>query len=252
MATVSFKKENIAQSAAEGTVVTEALTVAEVQSQAPAIVQSAPRGSLHGQFDMSDVRASYLSLVGKTGKLSDTFHAGSFIFNKDILVGDGKKPMEIVVVDIFKKFVQDLPFGSSERPKEFTGDKAYLDAQAAGFILGKGPDCVVKKATLYILIPQPENISEDNAPYFPFEAAGKKWAYCRWDLKGSSYSGAGKDIIGHTGRVLNDQSELIYWQLTSELIPNPQNSWWAPKVRIGAKTPDDLLQLAIRNKAIVG
>ena len=95
------------------------LAVRETGSEVAMPIQGLD-GQIQGEFSRRDLTIPKLNLVNKTGELSNTFPAGSFLYNREVVIGDGKKPCQITITRMAKFYLQDLPYGSGEMPKNFS------------------------------------------------------------------------------------------------------------------------------------
>ena len=116
-------------------------------------------GQVQGEFSRRDLTIPKLNLVNKTGELSNTFPAGSFLYNREVVLGDGKKPCQITITRMAKFYLQDLPYGSGEMPKNFS---TLRDVRAAGGALAtdqdaeEGVDRYSEAMTCIVLVKSPE------------------------------------------------------------------------------------------------
>lgn len=86
-------------------------------------------GVFDGEFDVSEMRMPYLSLVQKTSKVFDENPQllGQWLYNKALVLGT---ELRVVFVRATKWWVEDLPFGGDVFPRRF---KRLEDAKAEGF-----------------------------------------------------------------------------------------------------------------------
>jgi hypothetical protein len=203
-------------------------------------------GTLEGEFDQSDIQLPYLSLVNKTGQLSNDFTPGSFVYNKEVVVGDGKEPILVTALSMKKDYVEDIEFDSEIMPRTFA---RLADAEAEGYSLDYEAEKRVKpRACILTLVPVPEDygtfFAPDELTEFLAEQADKlfkgkpktSWALAMWIVQSSAYNAVAKPLA--TARMGGHLREGLHhgpWLLQSELRNYKNNSWYAPRVRPGGK-----------------
>ena len=204
----------------------------EAQALAP-VTTTPPTIGLTGEWGTKDIQVPRLSLVQKSGTLADDFPKGSFVLNKELVIGDGNHPFVLTVLSARKYYQEDLPFGESdELPRIFD---RLEDARAAGFTTDwdSNQPRVKEAADLIILIPVPEDRAS-------FHYQGQGYSRALWTLVSSAYNSAAKPIV--TAAVCGHLREGIHrggWDVTSTLRTNQRNSWYVPTVRArGAHTPE--------------
>ena len=209
----------------------EAQMTKQENAQSPA-KPGAPQG-ISGDVGAEDLRTPYLSLVGKTGQLADEFQPGSFVYNKETVVSDGSKPLDITVLKAHKYWIEDVPYEEDIQPKTFDH---LEEATAQGFSKEYGAESRVMPCLRSVcMIPVPE----ESDAMFSFE--GTHYALCLWMLQKTAYTSAAKPVLtaalkGH----LRDGIHLAPWELTSTKKSNGKNTWFAPVVKKKPKHSDNL------------
>ncbi len=185
-----------------------------------------PVQGLDGEWGAGDIQIPRLSLVQKSGNLADNpeFQPGCYVFNKEIVVGDGKEPFAVTALSARKYYMEELPFDEEAMPQIFD---RLEDARKAGFTLEWDTEepRVKECADLVVLLPVPKE-------YATFEYGGQGYARALWTLVSSAYNSAARPIAtaamcGH----LRGGLHLGGWELTSDLRKNQRNSWYVPVVR---------------------
>jgi len=180
---------------------------------------------LTGEWGTGDIQIPRLSLVQKSGTLADDFPKGTFVYNKELVVGNGNDPVKITVLSARKYYQEDIPFGESdELPQIF---ERLEDARAEGFTTewNSNQPRVKEAADLVVLIPVPEQ-------YATVLFNGQGYARALWTLVSSAYNSAAKTIA--TAAVCGHLRGGLYhggWELTSNLRTNQRNSWYVPVLR---------------------
>jgi hypothetical protein len=198
-------------------------------------------GQIQGEFSRRDLTIPKLNLVNKTGELSNTFPAGSFLYNREVVIGDGKKPCPITITRMAKFYLQDLPYGSGEMPKNFS---TLRDVRAAGGALANDPeaeegvDRYSEAMTCIVLVKSPEK----NHALFPFEYNGEFYALAQWLLTKSAYKQTGRKLFTDSQLALRAGVDTASYELTSSIRTNSQGSWYVPVVKLGAKHDEKFVE----------
>lgn len=219
----------------------------------PPSTHMAAAGELDGEWGQEDIQIPYLSLVNKSGQLSDEFKPGSFLYNKEVEVGDGKTPILITALTMKKDYVEDIPFDPEVMPRSF---ERLAEAKAEGYSLDFNADKRVKpRARILTLVPVPEGYGTFFTPDHLTEYVTDKckrvldqqppasWALAMWILQSSAYNAVAKALA--TAKMGGHLQEGLHhgpWLLTSELRSNRQNSWFTPKVKAAGKHSKEFAQ----------
>lgn len=213
------------------------LAVTETASTSLAI-QTTVDGQIQGEFSRKDLTIPKMNLVNKTGELSNQFSPGSFIYNREVLLGDGKKPATITITRIAKFYLQDVPYGSGEMPKNFT---SIRDVRAAGGALAgdpdveEGTDTYSEAMTCIVLVKSP--VKEH--PLFPFSFNNEHYALAQWLLTKSAYKATGRKLFTDSQLALREGIDTAAYELTSSLRTNSAASWYVPTVKLATRhTPE--------------
>jgi hypothetical protein len=205
----------------------------DTKEETPATTEVAPAGggditSYNGPggsgWDVQDIRIPYLSLVQKSGNLSNEFSPGSFVFNKELVVADGKEPIEITILRADKYFVEDIDYDPDIRPKRFNTREEFL---AEGYSLNYEAEMKVKEAAeLVVLLP----VDEQHAVFTT--ESGQGYVRAAWICQSSAFGTVGRTVAtammaGH----LRDGVHKGKWALTSELRSSKAMSWFVPIIR---------------------
>jgi len=212
---------------------------------------------LEGEWDTSDLRTPYFSLVAKTGSLSDSFTPGSFVFNKEIEVGDGKDPAFITVLDAKKYYIEDIEFDPDIQPRRFD---RLEEARAEGFSTEWGAEKRVKSAaSLIVLVPVPSEYAtfmppkevrdaingSDSAKKLKRKILGDDQGFARamWIVQSSAYNTVGKAVAtAIIGGHLKGGAWKGPWAITSELRTMKKNSWFVPLAKAAGLHPANVVE----------
>jgi len=212
---------------------------------APAIYQGSGDGEMEGHYDMSDVRLPRINLVNKSGKLADDFAGGSFVLNKEILLCDGKTPVDMTVLWCQKRYQENIPFDDQDitPPRVFdTPD----EIKKAGGQLGykKGVGLFSAFANLNVLFPAPKTVTEEQLVEFPYHHEGVDYVLARMTFASSAYSSAAMPVI--TTKIKNPATPFarFKWTLHSTMEKNARNSWYQPNIKGAGLRPDSFFEFA--------
>ena len=205
-------------------------------------------GQVEGEFSAKDFTVPRLNLVAKTGELSNMFQPGAFVYNREVVIGDGKKPAKITFLRIQKIYIQDVVYGSDQIAKTFN---RLADVRSAGGALMNDPEAEVdadkytEALQSIVAIEAPE---KDN-PLFPFPVGDKQFGLAQYLMAKSAYRSAGKQIFTDSQLFLKSGLHTAYYELTSKIRTSPSGSYFVPQLKIGGKhSPEACEQL----KAIFG
>lgn len=241
----SFAKPITKQPLKQEAVKESEVAIAEAQNSDESLTIQGMAGQVQGEFSRSDFTVPKLNLVNKTGELSNSFPAGSFLYNREVLLGDGKKPCQITLTRVAKFYMQDLPFGSGEMPKTFS---SIRDVRAAGGALAgdqdteEGVDRYAEAMTCFVLVKSPAG----EHALFPFEHEGNYYALAQWLLTKSAYKQTGRKIFTDSQLALRAGIDTACYELTSTLRTNSMGSWYVPMVKLGAKHDEKFVEF-VRN-----
>lgn len=229
MKTSFSKKDKEAVEASED----KALAVAE--SKSPAITNR--NAGVDGEFKASDFLIPRINLVGKTGNLSNNFQPGSFVFNKELVVGSKDSAMEAVITHIQKKYIQEIPYGTDVIPKIFA---SQAEVEAAGGTLdiseSEDVDRYIPFLVLTLLVAEPK----EKNPVFSLEGPDKKnYALAQYNLTKSAYRGAGRQLLTDSQTVLRGGLTKGRYQVSSKLNTNTMGSWFTPTFKLAGTNNDE-------------
>lgn len=216
---------------------------------------AAPAGmaGMAGDFSQKDFVIPGLKIVAKTGVLSDEFTPGNIVYNKEIVLSDGKDPVMVIPLSLRKVWVEEVDYDSGIMPRRF---EALSEAHAAGFSNEWGSEKrVVEQATIIFLVPIEEGHASLEAPEHlrPFiekqnNRAGckePKFGYTRamFVCQGSAYNAVAKPLItaGFSGHLRSGLHHGTF-ALTSHIKNFKTNSWWAPKLVSAGKNSPEMVE----------
>jgi hypothetical protein len=202
---------------------------------------------IDGEITQRDIRLPRINLVQKTGDLGEHFSAGSFVYNKEVLLSSGKEdePLRLTVLRLRKQYQEKTKFGSDEQPRVFNTLAEVRNAGGTIEYEVAQEDPKIKLfeelAHLKVLLEWPEGVDNDHAIY---EFGGKSYALCAWSMKGSAYKSAGKAVITAAQTHLKAGLHLGSWFLTSINKKWNGNSWHNPVLRTAGKNSPEFAAFA--------
>lgn len=229
MATVSFNNQ------ASKTAAPAEVPAAPATQQLVVVANDATYvdNGVEGEISPGDIRLPRINLVQRVGDLCNDFHPGSFLFNKEVLLSEGKNPIEITALRLKKVYQQNLPYGSQETPVSFN---TAAEMQEFGGSLVYGADNPFGEvAHVQVAIVRPVDCPEEMEALFHYDFNGKCYALAIWTLKSSGFTSVGKTLITAANTLLRSGLHTGKYMLTSELRKKAQNSWFVPLVKFAGK-----------------
>lgn len=233
MATVSFKEA--APEAAAQTPAQEVQIVPAGDKHPQEITVSSasiPGGAkgMQGEFTARDIQLPRLSLVQKIGDLADSgLMPGSFVFNKEVQLTDGKTPIEMTVLRLVKQYRQKLEYGDPATPLVFDTQQQVIDN--GGTLRYGEPNYFQEVAHLFVAIAKPTNLAEEHAAHFYRQHNGKHYTLAVYSVASTAFTAVGKKVITAGYNQLRDGLWLGKWALTSNLQKNTKGSWFVPDAK---------------------
>ena len=189
-------------------------------SEITSITTAGATGGFEGEILRSELRIPTLSVAQGAGSLAYTFRPGNIVLNKETLLSEGSTPLEITVLRCRKFYVEDLPYGSEQRPLMF--DKLE-DVIAAGGTL----EWINNKRPSYqtvlqcqVLVKRPDGVAGE----FPYGFKDSDYAMAMWTIRGMAFKRAGRSLLtaiaqlAHSGKPLSATKWLL--STVSVTLPN--------------------------------
>ena len=104
--------------------------VEESATTTTAITTMAAAGGFEGEILPSEIRIPTLNVVQGVGDLADSFRSGAIVLNKETQLTDGGTPLEVTLLRCRKFYVENIPYGSEQRPAMY--DKLQDVLKAGG------------------------------------------------------------------------------------------------------------------------
>lgn len=218
--------------------------VAVREDRAPALPQN---DQFSGSWDRDDVRLPRINLVHKTSDnaLIEKFGIGSFAFNKEVKLSDGKTPLAVIAVRAAKDYVQKLPYGSAEMPAVFKtpaevesngGSLNYKDVDSGNFF---GP-----RAHIQLIVAAPIGANDADLALFPYEYADKAYGMAILTVASSAFTSVGKELatLCNNNKVMRRGMQYGALALTSEVRKNAKNSWHVPVIKFTGENPAEFVE----------
>ena len=226
-----------------------------VEERAPAVIEKTETAvvaqnhwggaNVEGEIDSSDIRLPRINLVQKSGELGDIFAPGSFVFNREIQLSDGKEPIEIVVLRIRKQYQEALEydpdgptprvFNTAAEVREVGGHFNYDAKDDGGYYQ--------EIAHILCLIECPKDASEEQRDFFIYEHDGRNFALAMWTVAKGAYTAVAKTLFTAATGHLRNGLHLGKWAATS-LKRTTTFTWYVPQIRAAGKTTPEFQEFA--------
>jgi len=234
MAKVSFNQNP----ADEPIPVEESVASVQVVEAAPMAVAVPETEDVSGELSNRDLNMPRLSLVQSVGPMSELFKPGQIVLNKETVLTDGDKPIDITVTNIRKSFVENLPY-NEDGPIPRRVD-TLAEVQSLGGTIEYAddePPTWIPVADALVMVG-----STQDDPAFPFEHDGKFYAAAMWTLRKTSYTRAAKNIF--TAKKLSLKGHPLCrgkWTLSTKREKIGQNFVFVPVLRQSGRNSDSFV-----------
>lgn len=245
MPKTSFKKqETPAADVADAEVDKDA---AEPTNTETAVVQYQPTPDFTGSWSRSDVRLPRINLVQKSSdsKLINSFGIGSFVFNREVKLSDGKTPLVITVVGLDKDLQQKLPWGSKEEPLVCRTPEEVRKAGGTTVYKGAKPGTYFQpRAHITLLLQAPKDLAPEGESLFPYEYDGNTYSVALMTVSSSGFTSMAKEIATFCTFNKAMRNGPIYGRLllTSEERSDASKEWFVPIVKFDAANDEATLK----------
>lgn len=196
-------------------------------------VMSAPVGSGIGDLDAGDFEFCKFRVLQSNSPLvvEHGYSAGQLVVDSGdeavILYEQDCNPVELTVLSLEKKFMEQLPFGNDEMPRIFGSAQEAKEAGLTPF--GGDHEGYVPIAVGLVLIELPEGVEGGNA--FSYEHGGRLFALALWQITGMAYKLAGRKLWTHLRGRLKGHFHTGGWTLETRLEKGKKNSYWVPVLK---------------------
>lgn len=181
-----------------------------------------------GDLPPASFRPPALRIIGKTGKLCDSFpkNIGELLYDGEILLGESVKA---VIASMKFGYEQTLPYESEETPMRW---ESLEEAKVAG--VDFHPTAQVK---MLIEMPEGKDFGEEvnGRFYSPAIFYLKKYDVSKWQSilkKDAQYRFGGDSRRG-------------MYLVAPELIKGKKNSWYGPSLRAAGPTPPEVFDFLV-------
>ena len=199
---------------------------------------------VQGEVTMQDIKLPRLNLTQKVGGLADTFHPGSIIFEKQVVLSDGKDPVDLTPIQLRKQYQKKVTWGEGDGEQPEVYDTAE-EVIANGGSLEYGDENFFSPiAHIQFAIKLPATAVEAGEELedamsaidlFPYEFADERYALALWTVGSSAYTALAKPILTMSTSLLRNGLYTGHFHVGSEIRKNARNSWYAPRVKFAGK-----------------
>lgn len=216
----------------------EIVVQAETSLAVPSIAD--PDKGLVGEWTSQDLRLPRLSLVNKSGDLSNSFVPGCWVIQKEHQVSDLSKdnkekgnPITVIGARMAKQYQENIPYDLRDSlPTRVFNTAAEVRANGGIVNRRKGENNFSEIAHIEFFIQENDTLSEDAKALFYYTFGDKKYARVIYTASSTSFSAVAVTMAsalrGHLA-----VPGLIggFWHLGSVLVKDTKNSWWQPSLR---------------------
>lgn len=211
-----------------------------------------PTGDFFGDWDREDVRLPRINLIHKTsdGEMIEKFGIGSFAFNKEVKLGDGKTPIAVTALRAAKDYVQKLPFSSQATPAICkTVDEVRAKGGSFNYKDYTGKDdspFFQPRAHIELVTALPEASKGDEAAeaLFPYEFNGTKYGRAILTVSSSAYTSVAKELatlVNHN-QTMRKGLRFGRLELTSETRKKADLDWKVPVIKFTGENAPELVK----------
>jgi hypothetical protein len=197
---------------------------------------------VRGEISMKDIKLPRINLVQKVGGLGDIFAPGSIVFEKQIVLSNGKQPVNLTPLQIHKQYQKKITWGAGDSNEQAEVYNSAKEVREAGGSLEYGDENYFQEiAHIQFAVQLPEHVEGDEAlDLFPYKFNDALYTMAMWTVASSSYTALAKPIFSAAAAgPLRNGLEQGSFNVTSELRKNAMNSWHAPKATFAGKhTPE--------------
>lgn len=191
-----------------------------------------------GEFTQRDMKYPRFSVVQKSGELSDEFTPGEFVISKEFVFGAHDKPVNLIALQIQKRYQEFLPYGSQQIPRLFS---TAAEVAAAGLSLEWGAKNRASEIlNILFWIPQPVEGEGDHV--FLIEGPKGRGVVAGYTAARTAYGTVGKTLIQAKRTFCAPEKGgmvAMEWQLSATLEKKDMNSWYLPRLKpVGPTDPE--------------
>ncbi len=184
-------------------------TAVAVNRPVPKVLQTKARG-FEGEVTTAEIITPYISLVGKTGDLSDEFDPGSFVYDKSTEICNKNESFDITLIKAKLVYVEDLDYEDKSEPEVFNSLREAMEAGFHNEWSQKDDGKYVKPRLDCVVLFE---VSEELSAH---EFEGKHYALGAWSFQNSNYTKAGKKMVNAlTKGWLREGVYLGTWKMSS-------------------------------------
>ena len=183
-----------------------------------------------------DIDIPRLNVIQKMSEIEGPI--GSVVLDKDSVLLEAGKKLNVVVVGAIKKWKEDVPYGDEYMPKI-----ASTEAEAKALAADSDYE-ILEFAELVLLIPQPG----DDDTHFPYPIGDKNYQIGRITVQKDAYRLTYKRLFTFQtfNRAVPISSRL--WAFSSDLMTKGKYSWFTPSLSITKEeTPAEVLEFVNTN-----
>lgn len=233
MGRVSFE-----EAVKEETPTQEIVVKAETTLAVPSIAD--PEKGLVGEWTSEDLRLPRLSLVNKSGDLSNSFTPGCWVLQKEHQISDLAKDnkergntITVIGARMAKQYQENIPYDLRDSvPTRVFNTAAEVRAVNGVVSRRKGESNFSEIAHIEFFVQENDTVSEDAKALFYYTFGDKKYARVIYTASSTAFSAVAVTMASALkGHLAIPGLVGGFWHLGSALEKNPKNSWWIPTLR---------------------
>lgn len=190
---------------------------------------------VHGEIDQDDIILPRLNLVNPSSRLhtEDEIDNGVFVLDKEWELTEKEGTINVVVLDITKRYQQKVDYDSGEMPQVFN---TRAEVEENGGTLKWSKEAIddetyyQNRADIILLLQAPKGTPEEEMHRFGLDHDGEAYTRCVYTIVGGGYNTCAKRIFTNAmGKLANAGGTFTgIWQLSSKKKDNGENIWWTP------------------------
>lgn len=178
-----------------------------------------------------DIDIPRLNVIQKMSDIEGPL--GSIVLDKDSVLIEAGKKIDVVIVGAIKKWKEDVPFGEEYIPKVVTTEEELRELQNTSDYE------VIEFAEIVMLIPQPG----DDDTHFPYPIGETNYQIGRLTVQKDAYRLTFKRLFTFFTFNRSVSISARLWSFGSDLMTKGKYSWYVPSLAITKQdTPADVLE----------
>lgn len=239
--TLSPKKNSTPESAQPEPIVAASVEIVPVESHELSLpIAHIGGGCIEGEITAHDLKVPRLNLSQKSGNLGDDFPAGSFVFEKQVLLAGPGLSFTAVPLRMKKYYQEKIEFGTDQMPRKANTSAEVRElGGTTNYDLRDEMPWFQDIADIRLAIQAPGELDEQYGEYFPYSDGVNNYAMGIYTVASSAYTSLAKRFITDGEYLLKGALYSGRYEISSEFRKGASFSWYIPVGKFIAKnTPD--------------